>query len=195
MLCLYIVKDMCGVKILTKNLLEILYFSDVFSNVQARISLRHNLQLRGRKNVKSSSRCFIIELYAGNSHLEISVSASRLRSSIGIGIEKILFLPLLNILWKIKHLCEIHSNIPSYTCNAASVSFCYNYHFSTISYHISTKILSKMSMMEFFVDELPGLTGSFKCYLEQLFCGEQVSTCFCRNDSTGDFISGVLKRC
>ena len=62
-----------------------------------------------------------------------------------------------------------------------------------ISYRISTKIPSKTSMMESFLGTFPGLTRSFSCYLEQLFCGEQVSACFCRNDSTGDIISGVLK--
>ena len=68
-------------------------------------------------------------------------------------------------------------------------------YFLTISYHISIKIPSKTSMVEFFIDAFPGLTGSFNCYLEQLFGEEQVSTCFCRNDSKGDIISEVLKTC
>ena len=66
-------------------------------------------------------------------------------------------------------------------------------YFSTNSYHISTKIPSKRSIMESFLGTIPSLTRSFSCYLEQPFCGEQVSTCFCRNDSTGDVILGVLK--
>ena len=76
---------------------------------------------------------------------------------------------------------------------AASISFYYNYSFLYDLIHISTKIPTKTSMVEFFTDEFPGLTGSFDCYLEQLFFGEQVRTCFCRNDYTGDFISGNLK--
>ena len=48
-------------------------------------------------------------------------------------------------------------------------------------------------MVEFFIGTFSDLTGSFGCYLEQLFCGEQGSPRFGRNDSTGNFISGVLK--
>ena len=111
---------------------------------------------------------------------------------IGIGIEKILFLwkcfmknktSMWNTLkYSFLHLVMRHQ-YPSVTI----------IHFSTISYHNSTKIPSKASIVEFFIDKFSGLTGSFRCYLEQLFCGEQVDTCFCRNGSTGDFISGVLK--
>ena len=36
------------------------------------------------------------------------------------------------------------------------------------------------------------LPGSLS-YVDLLFCREQVSICFCRKDSTGDIISGVLK--
>ena len=78
---------------------------------------------------------------------------------------------------------------------AASVSFYYNYSFLYSLIHISTKIRTKTSMVESFIDEFPGLTGSFDRYLEQLFFGEQVRTCFYRNDYTGDFISGNLKTC
>ena len=56
-------------------------------------------------------------------------------------------------------------------------------HFSTMSHHISTKMPSKKSMVVSFLKRFPCFSGSCSCYLEQLFCGEQVPTCFCRNDS------------
>ena len=52
-------------------------------------------------------------------------------------------------------------------------------HLSTVSYRISTKIPIKTSTVESFLGKSPDLTRSFRCYLEQLFCGEQVSTYFC----------------
>ena len=58
---------------------------------------------------------------------------------------------------------------------------------------ISTKIPRETSMVESYLRTFQGLTGGFSCYLEQLYCGEQVSTCFCRNISTWDIISGVLE--
>ena len=65
-------------------------------------------------------------------------------------------------------------------------------HFARVSYHISTDIPSKTSMVESFLRIPAGLPGNL-CYVDLLFCREQVSTCFCRKDSTGDIISGVLK--
>ena len=65
-------------------------------------------------------------------------------------------------------------------------------HFAGFSYHTSTEILSKTSMVESFLRMSAGLPGSLS-YVDLLFCREQVSTCFCRKDSTGDIISGVLK--
>ena len=64
-------------------------------------------------------------------------------------------------------------------------------HFARISYHITTETPSKTSMVESFLRIFAGLPGSLS-YEDLLFCREQVSNCFCRNDSTGD-ISGVLK--
>ena len=51
-------------------------------------------------------------------------------------------------------------------------------HFARVSYDISTGTPSKTSMKESFLRISAGLPGSF---------------CFCRKDSTGDIISGVLK--
>ena len=65
-------------------------------------------------------------------------------------------------------------------------------HFARVSYHITTKIASKMSMVESFLRISAGLPGSLS-YVDLLFCREQVSTCFCRKGSTRDIISGVLK--
>ena len=67
-------------------------------------------------------------------------------------------------------------------------------HFVRVSYHISTEIPSKTSMVGSFLKILAGLPGSLS-YVDLPFCREQVSTCFCRKDSTGDIISGVLKTC
>ena len=64
--------------------------------------------------------------------------------------------------------------------------------FGRFSYHISTEIPSERSMMESFLRISAGLPGNLSC-VDLLFCREQVSTCFCRKDSTGDIISGVLK--
>ena len=47
-------------------------------------------------------------------------------------------------------------------------------------------------MVESFLIISAGLPGSLS-YVDLLFCREQVSTCFCRKDSTRDIISGVLK--
>ena len=65
-------------------------------------------------------------------------------------------------------------------------------HFGRVSYHISTEIPSKTSMVESFLRMFAGLPGSLS-YVDLLFCREQVSTCFCRKDSTGDIVSGALK--
>ena len=65
-------------------------------------------------------------------------------------------------------------------------------HFARVSYHITTEIPSKTSMVESFLRISAGLPGSLS-YVDLLFCREQVSTCFCRKDSTRDIISGVLK--
>ena len=65
-------------------------------------------------------------------------------------------------------------------------------HFARVSYDISTEIPSRTSMVESFLRISAGLPGSLS-YVDLLFCREQVSTCFCRKDSTGDIISGVLK--
>ena len=65
-------------------------------------------------------------------------------------------------------------------------------HFERVSYHISTEITSRTSMVEYFLRISAGLPGSLS-YVDLLFCREQVSTCFCRKDSTRDIISGVLK--
>ena len=63
-------------------------------------------------------------------------------------------------------------------------------HFARVSYHITTAIPSKTSMVESFLRISAGLPGSLS-YVDLLFCREQVITCFCRKDSTGDIISGV----
>ena len=47
-------------------------------------------------------------------------------------------------------------------------------------------------MVESFLRISAGLPGSLS-YVDLLFCREQVSTFFCRKDSTGDIISGVSK--
>ena len=65
-------------------------------------------------------------------------------------------------------------------------------HFARVSYHISTEIPSKTSMVESFLRMSAGLPGSLS-YVDLLFCREQVSNCFCRKDSTVDIISGALK--
>ena len=65
-------------------------------------------------------------------------------------------------------------------------------HFDRVSYHISTEIASRTSMVEYFLRISAGLPRSLS-YVDLLFCREQVSTCFCRKDSTGYIISGVLK--
>ena len=65
-------------------------------------------------------------------------------------------------------------------------------HFAGVSYHISTEIPSKTSMMDPFLRISASLPGNLS-YVDLLFCGEQVNTGFCRKDSTGDIISGVLK--
>ena len=116
-------------------------------------------------------------------NLEIWASASRHRHW-HRHWENFIF-ALLNVLWKIKHVYEIHSNILS--CPSVTIT-----HFYKISYHISTKIPSKHLGWSSLLIHLQALL-SFSCYLEQLICGKQVNTCLCRNDSTGDFISGVLK--
>ena len=121
--------------------------------------------------------------YTPSGHLEIWVSASRHRHW-HRHWENFIF-ALLNALWKIKHVYEIHSNILS--CASVTIT-----HFYKISYHISTKIPSKHLWWSSLLIYLQALL-SFRCYLEQLICGKQVNTCLCRNDSTGDFISGVLK--
>ena len=64
--------------------------------------------------------------------------------------------------------------------------------FARVSYHISTEIPSKTSIVESFLRISAGLPGSLS-YVDLLFCREQVSTCFYRKDSAGDIISGVLK--
>ena len=65
-------------------------------------------------------------------------------------------------------------------------------HFARVSYHITTEIPSKTSMVESFLRISAGFPGSLS-YVDLLFCREQVSACFCRKDSTRDIISGVLK--
>ena len=65
-------------------------------------------------------------------------------------------------------------------------------HFARVSYHINTEIPSETSMVESFLRISAGLPGSLG-YVDLLFCREEVSTCFCRKDSTRDIISGVLK--
>ena len=65
-------------------------------------------------------------------------------------------------------------------------------HFARASYHISTETPSKASVVESFLRIFAGLPGNLS-YVDLLLCREQVSTCFCRKDSTGDIISGVLK--
>ena len=65
-------------------------------------------------------------------------------------------------------------------------------HFGRFSYHIPTEIPSKTSMVESFLRISAGLPGNLS-YVDLLFCREQVSTCFCRKNSTGDIISIVSK--
>ena len=71
-------------------------------------------------------------------------------------------------------------------CRSATIT-----HLARVSYHITTEITSKTSMVESVLRISAGLSGSLS-YIDLLFCREQVSTCFCRKDSTRD-ISGVLK--
>ena len=91
-------------------------------------------------------------------------------------------------------LCEIHPNIflaikllGRGQYRSATIT-----HFAMVSYHISTKIPSKTSIVESFLRISAGLPGSLS-YADLLYSREQVSTCLCRKDSTGDIISGVLK--
>ena len=92
-------------------------------------------------------------------------------------------------------LCEIYSNILSCTLvmrrqyRSATII-----HFARVFYHVSTEIPSKTPMVESFSRISAGLPGSLS-HVDLLFCREQVSTCFCRKDSTGDIISGVFKTC
>ena len=65
-------------------------------------------------------------------------------------------------------------------------------HFARISYHITTEIASKTSMVESFLRISAGLPENLS-YVDLLFCREQVSICFYRKDSTRDINSGVLK--
>ena len=62
-------------------------------------------------------------------------------------------------------------------------------HFSTIWNYSVTP------MVVLFLKAFAGHSGSFSCCFEQLFCGEPVSTCLCRQNATWDVISGVLKTC
>ena len=48
-------------------------------------------------------------------------------------------------------------------------------------------------MVGLFLKAFAGHSGSFSCCFEQLFCREPVSTCLCRQNTTWDVISGVLK--
>ena len=65
-----------------------------------------------------------------------------------------------------------------------------NTHFARVSYHITTEIPNKTSIVESFLRISAGLPWSFS-FVDLLFCREQVSTCFCRKDSARDIISGV----
>ena len=71
-----------------------------------------------------------------------------------------------------------------------SSSSCYNN-----SFFYDLKLLSKTPMVVLFLKAFAGHSGSFSCCFEQLFCGEPVSTCLCRQNATWDVISGVLKTC
>ena len=71
-----------------------------------------------------------------------------------------------------------------------SASSCYNN-----SFFYDLKLLSKTPMVGLFLKAFAGHSGSFSCCFEQLFCGEPVSTCLCRQKATWDVISGVLKTC
>ena len=69
-------------------------------------------------------------------------------------------------------------------------------HFARVSYHITTEIPSKTSMVESFMMDIWWISGDLPgslSYVDLLFCREQVNTCFCRKDSTRNVIAGVLK--
>ena len=109
-------------------------------------------------------------------HLEISPSASALASALALALQKFYF-----CLTK----CFMKSHV-KYTrifflalimwcqCRSATIT-----HFTRVSYHISTKMPSKTSMVESLLGISAGLPQSLS-YVDVLFCKEQVSTCFCR---------------
>ena len=86
-------------------------------------------------------------------------------------------------------LCEIHPNILSctYLCGVSIVLLQL-----LTSLGSPTVSLPKYPLNIYGGVLSTGLPGSLS-YVDLLFCREQVSTCFCRKDSTGDIISGVLK--
>ena len=77
-------------------------------------------------------------------------------------------------------LCEIY--VMGHQNRSATIT-----QFARVSYHISTKKPSKISMVESFLRIFAGLPGRLS-YVDLLFFREQI-----RKDSTGDIISGVLK--
>ena len=111
--------------------------------------------------------CFLIPVseYKGG-HLEISASALR---KFYFYLTKC-FMKNKTFMWNVRKCSFLHL-VMRHQYPAVTIT-----HFPTISYHISTKIPSKTSMVESFIGTFPGH-----------------GTCFCRNGSTGDFISGVLK--
>lgn len=102
--------------------------------------------------------------------------------AIGIGIEKVLFLPC-KFFYDKKRVftskCLIYSFlflVIWHKCPFTTVI-----HFSTVSYPTWTKLPKETSLVESFYT-LNGLPGSFSCCLEQFFCRESVGTCFCRKE-------------
>ena len=67
-------------------------------------------------------------------------------------------------------------------------------HFPLISYPTSTKLSSKISMVEFFLKWISDLSGKFGCWIERLFCRETVGACFYRKELHKRRVSRVLKR-
>ena len=118
----------------------------------------------------------------GNLGIGISASASALASTLASALQKFYFCLTKCFMKNYVKYTQIFFLALTY---AALVSFCYNYSFTRITYHISTEIPGKTSIVESFSRISAGLPGSLS-YVDLLFCREQVSTCFCRKDSTGD---------
>ena len=115
--------------------------------------------------------------------LKIFGTSNSIVMGIGIGMEKVLFLPC-KFFYEKKRVftskCLIYSFL--FLVIWHKYPFATVVHFSTVSYTTCTKRPKETSPVESFWGTLNGLPGSFSCCLEQLFCREFVGTCFCRKE-------------